>query len=1219
MKKTNLSHRGLLTNAERKYRAKMVKAKKRWLVIGMVFGGLLLGGVCTTNTVEASEWQATPNTEIAKRIVNGQTEYTFQEGDTYWEIGQAVNIDPFKLMELNGCKEGEQYTVQIGTVISFDGSHVTVKDKDGNTIADEVLKDSDKLDQNKTFAGQASDTPTNTNVTTNNGSTGTNTNSGSTTTNGGSTNTNTNNGGSTDTSTNNGGSTKPVDPVDPVDPIDPSDLTLEEQLAKLKAQLVKEQAKLKDLEGVLTQTETELREAQTSKDKATLEQELQEKQAQKVALEQEVNQLTTKYTSTQTELKTLQQEALQLETEYNATKATDEALTTEVTKWTEAVNQATQKVKEAQAVVDSATAETPATEAQKQAVVEANTVLTNAQTNLANAKTNQANSGSAALKQKLDAKNAAVEAKQAEVNNTYIELNQTKGQQEQNEVEIAEAQKNLDNVKEVDTKALEEKVAKTKAEIETQKKVIAEIEAKITEIELKIEKRNAKAVINQLAYLSSSQKQGYVGQIEGVTAKGGTAAIIAEAQAQNEKEKYNKELAQLKTEAKANVNQLKYLSKEQKADFIAQIEGTTEKDVVTNLVAQAKTADDEAKVKQELQKAKEEAIQKVNAFKYLTDTQKQGYADQINALPDQSGLQAIIDQAAQVNEEEFAKVAFKEYQEAKAKEVEGLKYLTKEQKADFVSQLKSTKDKAGVDSILADANKVNEEGKAAAEFKELQETARKTINGLKYLTDGQKQVYVQKVLDATDKTGVDQALAEANKVNEEGKAAAEFIEYQEANIQKINDLTFLTKEQKAQFITEVKSAKDKTGVDQIVASAIQANTEVEVKQAKTEAKQVIEKLNNLGSTEKETAKRAIEQATSKLAIEEIVNQAKQADQKVLTDAKANAKATINNLQWLTEAEIKDFNQQIDRITLASETESIIEAAKAKDKQNEKDAQEVLLQAKNKGITEVNSLTDLTKQQKADYLKRIENAMNIKDLNGVLEEARETNHKQGIAYKLQAAKDTANANINGLKFLTQAEKQSFIDRVNAATAIPTIDQIVLESYALDNASETYLSKYREEAIKTVTMRLPYLTDSERIGYEDRIIAAKTEEEITQIVEEAKRKNQETDDKEQAPLKEAKEKGLALVEGYWDTSLLDVFEKTYYKSLITNASTVEEVQTHIELVNTTAEARRLVNKYWREGKISNTSYNSYMKQLDQSEYSISVFRDIITRVKAEAGVK
>lgn len=69
-----------------------------------------------------------------------------------------MNVKWQTLMALNGFEEGSQYTVPVGTTITFDGSKITVTDQNGSVISEKELGEEDKLDPSKPFANQPSDT-----------------------------------------------------------------------------------------------------------------------------------------------------------------------------------------------------------------------------------------------------------------------------------------------------------------------------------------------------------------------------------------------------------------------------------------------------------------------------------------------------------------------------------------------------------------------------------------------------------------------------------------------------------------------------------------------------------------------------------------------------------------------------------------------------------------------------------------------------------------------------------------------------------------------------------------------------------------------------------------------------------------------------------------------------------------------------------------------------
>ena len=158
MKKTSKNR--IRDHVEEKYRAKMYRVWKQTFAKGLPLLVLLLG--CTLlfcpDNARGTVWEANSIETIRTKLKAGQNSYTFEEGDTFYNIGLAVNVKWQTLMALNGFEEGSQYTVPVGTTITFDGSKITVTDQNGSVISEKELGEEDKLDPSEPFANQPSDT-----------------------------------------------------------------------------------------------------------------------------------------------------------------------------------------------------------------------------------------------------------------------------------------------------------------------------------------------------------------------------------------------------------------------------------------------------------------------------------------------------------------------------------------------------------------------------------------------------------------------------------------------------------------------------------------------------------------------------------------------------------------------------------------------------------------------------------------------------------------------------------------------------------------------------------------------------------------------------------------------------------------------------------------------------------------------------------------------------
>ena len=111
----------------------------------LLFG---LGVIALSNVeVQASSWHANSPAEIAKRISSNDRTFTFERGDTFWGISQVLNINYQTLMEWNGYKSSDEYTIPVGTVISIRGNRLTFTTPNGNVILDKIIQPQDRITQ----------------------------------------------------------------------------------------------------------------------------------------------------------------------------------------------------------------------------------------------------------------------------------------------------------------------------------------------------------------------------------------------------------------------------------------------------------------------------------------------------------------------------------------------------------------------------------------------------------------------------------------------------------------------------------------------------------------------------------------------------------------------------------------------------------------------------------------------------------------------------------------------------------------------------------------------------------------------------------------------------------------------------------------------------------------------------------------------------------------
>ncbi|MDN3201521.1 LysM peptidoglycan-binding domain-containing protein [Enterococcus faecalis] len=136
------------------------------LTIGVTVGGIALA--MNSEKANAAEW--TPRTaEQIKAEIKGN-EYTIVWGDTLSAISQATNITVQKLADMN--KIANVDLIYAGNKLSFDGNVASVQNSAGETVAQTVIQDTDKVNPSQPVGQPAQEATTNNNAATDNTQTG---------------------------------------------------------------------------------------------------------------------------------------------------------------------------------------------------------------------------------------------------------------------------------------------------------------------------------------------------------------------------------------------------------------------------------------------------------------------------------------------------------------------------------------------------------------------------------------------------------------------------------------------------------------------------------------------------------------------------------------------------------------------------------------------------------------------------------------------------------------------------------------------------------------------------------------------------------------------------------------------------------------------------------------------------------------------------------------
>lgn len=129
------------------------------LAVGVTVGGMALA--IHSENAEAAEWTPRSVEQIKADIAKTDgKEYTIVTGDTLSGIGEATNMTVKALAERNSIANVD--LIYAGNKLVFEGNVVTVQNPQGETIAQSVVKDEDKIDPSQPI-GQAPTTGSDTN------------------------------------------------------------------------------------------------------------------------------------------------------------------------------------------------------------------------------------------------------------------------------------------------------------------------------------------------------------------------------------------------------------------------------------------------------------------------------------------------------------------------------------------------------------------------------------------------------------------------------------------------------------------------------------------------------------------------------------------------------------------------------------------------------------------------------------------------------------------------------------------------------------------------------------------------------------------------------------------------------------------------------------------------------------------------------------------------
>ena len=416
------------------------------------------------------------------------------------------------------------------------------------------------------------------------------------------------------------------------------------------------------------------------------------------------------------------------------------------------------------------------------------------------------------------------------------------------------------------------------------------------------------------------------------------------------------EIGKAKEEGRKKVDAMKNLSQEEKVKAYNSIGSGSTLDEV-------KKEEKKAEEKEEQEKAKKE-----NAGN------EQNNPPQDNGSGQQPKEKEQGDQPSAPNEKEKEELELYKQQAKEELNKKGIKNT---------SLIETATTKSGVDTIKNMLLKNH--------LETYKNKAKETIKNLKGLEEDEKVQYKEQIDIADSESEVDEIVTTAKTIIEEKEKAKKRQAEANAELEKIKNyvkkaakeqiekLNNLSQTQKAPLLKEVETNKDVKDLEKVYKNAKTFDTKVK------EAKEEIEKLADLNSTDKATYKERIEKSENVEKVNENLGLAIEKNRQIVETAKTKALDELKKLMNLTD----DQSQKAKAEVLAGQDKKSVEnsLSDAKVLDNKE-----LTEARAKAKEEIEKLKDLKPEEKIKANSDITNSVTKKAINEVVEKAKKLDAK-----------------------------------------------------------------------------------------------------------------------------------------------------------------------------------------------------------------------------------
>lgn len=514
----------------------------------------------------------------------------------------------------------------------------------------------------------------------------------------------------------------------------------------------------------------------------------------------------------------------------------------------------------------------------------------------------------------------------------------------------------------------------------------------------------------------------------------------------------------------------------------------------------------------------------IDKLEYLSEDQKEGFKDQIDAIDEEAdgaedAIQEIWNSARTQNEGQEPiedEEELNSLRDLAKSVVDELENLSEEEKQAFKDQIDGDKSFTGIYGILDKAKDQDKNNAANREWLEsLREGYIAKLPTYKNLTEDQRAAYEKQFKEAKDQEAMrlidyDAQLTNKDQEPDEEVSDEEILEdYKALALEEIEAFENLTDEKvKEEFLNQIKAVKLGQGEDAFInateaidairaeAAAWQASDN-SLDEDKEVAKAEINALDKLTEAEKEQYLDQVDKAEDLDAINKAIEEAKAINDARLDleKVKEAGKAAINALDKLTEAEKQQYINQVDQASDKEAINKAVEEAKALN-----DAKSNLEDAKKSAKETVDNLANLTSDQKEGYLGQIDNADSKEEIDGIVADAKAKDFEN-----LKEAKEDAKASIDELSKINEDKKQSYKEEIDkpSTDTIAKVNEIVnrAKNDSSEGLPEEDALKANKDKYKKMIDSLPSLTSKEKESFKKEIDKANSLGQIKSIYNEA----------------------------------------------------------------------------------------------------------------------